>query len=229
MMQWIRIVLLLIRKELQLEWRGREMITLLVCNALLMAILVGAGTSSAMLDSVTTTKIYPILLWVVFILSTLSSVTRSYEQELEARAFEGLLLSAVTGPQMYLSKVFVFSLLFFVEFSLLTFVLSVAMDISVAGVLKAILLVGLGASTALAALSVLLGAVASTSKLKGILMPLLAIPMLFPLFFAGVELTTELVLHGSLDPAAVWVSVLAVVNVVYLVMGVNLFDAAVRD
>lgn len=229
MMRWIRIVCILIQKEFRLEWRGREMIALLVCNALFMAILVGAGASSAMLDATTTKKIYPTLLWVVFILSTLSSVTRSYEQELEGRAFEGLLLNSVTGPQMYLSKAVVSSLLFFINFCLLMFVLSVALNVSLVGVVKLMLFVGFGASTALAGLIVLLGAVASTSKLRGVLMPLLALPLLFPLFFAGVELTTELVLRGAIEPASVWGSLLVVINAVYLVLGVNLFEVAVRD
>jgi ABC-type transport system involved in cytochrome c biogenesis permease component len=130
---------------------------------------------------------------------------------------------------MYLSKAIVSSLLFFINFCLLTFVLSVALNVTLVGVIELMLLVGLCASTALAALSVLLGAVASTSKLRGVLMPLLALPLLFPLFFAGVELTTELVLRGAIEPASVWISLLVVINALYLVLGVNLFEVAVRD
>jgi ABC-type transport system involved in cytochrome c biogenesis permease component len=89
---------------------------------------------------------------------------------------------------MYLSKAVVSSLLFFINFCLLMFVLSVALNVSPVGVVKLMLLVGFGASTALAGLIVLLGAVASTSKLRGVLMPLLAPPLLFPLFLRVLSL-----------------------------------------
>jgi ABC-type transport system involved in cytochrome c biogenesis permease component len=219
----------LIRKELRLEWRGRELVVLLACNALFTAVLIGIGTSSAVLDRSTIGKIFPMLLWVAFILSTLTSVSRSYEQELEGRAFEGLLLSGVTGSQMYLSKVAVAAALFFLNFVLLVVVLSVALDQSLLLVWKELAVVGFFSSTALGSLVVLIGAIASTSKLRGMLAPLLALPLLFPLFFAGIEMTTELVLRGAVDIAAVWPSLLLVVNAVFLVLGLNLYDFVVRD
>jgi ABC-type transport system involved in cytochrome c biogenesis permease component len=229
MTRWFAIVGLLIRKEVRLEWRGRELLTLLACNALFMAVLIGAGTSSALLDTATTGKIFPMLLWITFILSTLTSVSRSYEHELEGRAFEGLLLSGVTGSQMYLSKVIVNTTLFFLNFVLLVVVLSIALDQGMVSVWRELVTVGFFSSSALASLVVVIGAIASTSRLRGVLAPLLTLPLLFPLFFAGIEMTTELVLRGSLDIEAVWPSLLLVVNAVYLVLGFNLFDFAIRD
>lgn len=229
MIRWAYIVYLLVFKELRLEWRGRELLTLLSCNAVFMAVLTGAGASSAMLDRVTGNKIFPMLLWVVFILSTLSSVSRSYESELEGRAFEGLLLSGVTGSQMYLSKVLISTALFFVNYVLLLGVLSVTLDQVVWSVWKELVVVGLFSSSALASVVVILGAMASTSRLRGVLTPLLALPLLFPLFFAGLEMTTELVLRGDLDPTSVWPSVLLAVNAVFLIVGLSLFDFVIRD
>jgi heme exporter protein CcmB len=229
MRRWLKVVGLLIGKEVQLEWRGRELLTLLVCNAVFIAVLIGAGASSAILDRPTTEKIFPMLLWVAFILSTLSSVSRSYEHELECRAFEGLLLSGVTGSQMYLSKVVTSWILFSLNFVLLVAVFSIALDQSVASIWKELAVVGLFSSSALASLVVVVGAIASTSKLRGVLAPLLTLPLLFPLFFAGIEMTTELVVRGGLDLESVWPSLLVVVNAVYLVLGLNLFDFAIRD
>lgn len=229
MIGWLRVVALLIVKELRLECRGRELLTLLASNAVFMAVLIGAGTSSALLDSATTTRIFPMLLWVVFILSTLSAISRSYEHELEGRAFEGLLLRGVTGSQMYLSKVVVNTALFSLNFALLVGVLSIALDQGGRVVWGELLLIGVFSSSALAALVVIIGAMASTSRLRGVLAPLLALPLLFPLFFAGIEMTTEVILRGSIDIEAVWPSLLLVINAVYLVLGFNLFDFAIRD
>jgi ABC-type transport system involved in cytochrome c biogenesis permease component len=116
MIRWLRTLGVLIQKEWRLEWRSKELFTLLACNAVLFSVLVGAGVSSAVLDVATAEKIYPMLLWVVFMLSSTTSVTRFNEQELEGRGFEGLLLSGVSGAQMYLAKVVVMTLFFSVSF-----------------------------------------------------------------------------------------------------------------
>ena len=229
MIRWIRTLGILIRKEWRLEWRSKELLTLLVCNAILFAVLVGAGVSSAVLDGPTTEKLFAMLLWIVFMLSTTTSVTRFNEQELEGRGFEGLLLSGVTGAQMYLAKVVVMTVFFAVSFMLLVLLLALSLDKNVSGIFSSLCFVGLGASSALASLLALLAAVASTSKLKGILLPIISLPVLFPVFLCGMEMTTELVLNGTLSDGSPWPLVLFCAETLYLVVGINLFELAVRE
>jgi ABC-type transport system involved in cytochrome c biogenesis permease component len=229
MIRWLRVLGTLTKKEWQLEIRGRELLTLLLCNAMLMAVLVGAGVSSAVLTGEQTTKIFPMLLWVVFLLSSATSVARFNEQELEGRAFEGLLLAGVTGSQMYLSKWLVLSSFLALSFMALVTMLSIALDVSLSGSLSSLFVVGVATSTALAALLVLLAAVASTSKLKGVLLPIISLPLLFPVFLGGVEMTSQLVISGALDEYAPWPYLLLCANTIYLVAGINLFDVAIRE
>ena len=229
MIYWLKTLGMLIRKEWRLEWRGKELFTLLACNAVLFSVLVGAGVSSAVLDAATAEKIYPMLLWVVFMLSTTTSVTRFNEQELEGRGFEGLLLSGVSGAQMYLAKVVITTLFFSFSFVFLTLLLSLALDTDVSGILGSLCCVGVGASSALAALLALLAAVASTSKLKGILLPIISIPVLFPVFLCGMEMTTELVLNGALSQGSPWPLLLLCAETLYVVAGINLFEMAIRE
>jgi ABC-type transport system involved in cytochrome c biogenesis permease component len=229
MTRWVKTLGVLIRKEWRLEWRSKELFTLLACNAVLFSVLVGAGVSSAVLDAATAEKIYPMLLWVVFMLSTTTAVTRFNEQELEGRGFEGLLLSGVSGAQMYLAKVVLMTLFFSVSFVFLALLLALSLDKEVSAILSSLCLVGIGASSALAALLTLLAAVASTSKLKGILLPIISIPVLFPVFLCGMEMTTELVLNGALAEGSPWPLVLLCAETLYLVAGINLFEMAVRE
>jgi len=229
MTRWVKTLGVLIRKEWRLEWRSKELFTLLACNAVLFSVLVGAGVSSAVLDAATAEKIYPMLLWVVFMLSTTTAVTRFNEQELEGRGFEGLLLSGVSGAQMYLAKVVLMTLFFSVSFVFLSPFLALSLDKEVSAILSSLCLVGIGASSALSALLTLLAAVASTSKLKGILLPIISIPVLFPVFLCGMEMTTELVLNGALAEGSPWPLVLLCAETLYLVAGINLFEMAVRE
>jgi len=229
MTSWLKGLGALIEKELRLEVRGKETVTLLFCNAVIAAALVGVGTSSAFLDALNRSKIFPMLLWALFLLSATASVVRAYEQELENRGFEGLLLAGATGPQMYLAKFIVTSLLYACHFTILSVVLGVALDQSLAGKLGALLVVGCGASTALAAVTVLLSGIAGTSRLRGVILPVIALPLLFPVFFAGVELTAQLVVSGGIEPTTVWPTILVCANAVYVVLGINLYEAAIRE
>lgn len=229
MRQWAGIVWLLVRKEIRLEWRSKELITLLACNATLLAVLVGAGVSSAVLDSPTREKIFPMLLWVVFMLSSTTSVVRFNEQELEGRGFEGLLLAGVTGAQMFFSKLLVMSACFFANFLLLLGLFALSLDYDISDKLGSLATTGLGASVVLASLLTLLAAVASTSKLKGVLLPIISLPLLFPIFLCGMEMTTELVLGNDLAGGAPWPVILLCAQAVYFVAGINFFEVAVRE
>lgn len=229
MIRWLSVLGRLLWKEWILEWRSRELLTLLVCNALLMAVLVGAGVSSAILNPEQTTKIFPMLLWVIFVLSSTTSAARFNEQELEGRGFEGLLMVGVTGAQMYLAKFFILSVFLLISFVLLLGVLAVALDQNVFVNFGPLFLVGLGTSCAFAALLVLLAAMASTSRLKGVLLPVISLPLLFPVFFAGMEMTSEVVFHGGLESGAPWPYLLLCATSIYVVAGINLFDAAIRE
>jgi len=229
MTRWMTVVATLIVKEWRLEWRSKELLTLLVCNAILLAVLVGAGISSAVLDSVATQKLFAMLLWLVFMLSSTTAVTRFNEQELEGRGFEGLLLSGVTGAQMYLAKVVIMTLYFWISFVLLVLLLAITLDQNLFSALPSLCVIGFGASSALAALLALLAAVASTSKLKGILLPIISLPVLFPVFLCGMEMTSDVILNGALNEASPWPVVLLCAEMLYIVAGINLFEVAIRE
>jgi ABC-type transport system involved in cytochrome c biogenesis permease component len=229
MIRWISILWLLVQKEWRLEWRSKELFTLLACNSILFAVLVGAGVSSAVLDAPTTQKLFAMLLWIVFMLSSTASVARFNEQELEGRGFEGLLLSGVTGAQMYVAKVIIMTIFFWISFMLLVALLSLSLGRDISGVAGSLCLVGFGASSALAALLAILSAVASTTKLKGIVLPIISLPVLFPVFLCGMEMTTDLVLDGVLREGSPWPLVLLCAETLYIVAGINLFELAVRE
>lgn len=220
---------LLIGKELAVELRGKECLTLLVCTTLVIGALIGAGVSSAVLDAATTTKIYPMLVWIVFLITTTTASARASESELDGRGFEGLLLAGVSGAQLYLAKVVVTALLFFITWVLLIVVTSAALDQSIAPVFATLAAIGAAAALNLSALIVLVSGMAGTSKLRGVLVPLLTLPLLFPLFFAGVELTTECLLYGAIAHGSIWPGIMIVSGTAFLLVGVNGYEAVIKE
>lgn len=216
-------------KELAIELRGKEYLTLLISTTVVVGALIGAGVSSAVIDAATTTKMYPMLVWVVFLITTTTASVRASESELEGRGFEGLLLAGVSGAQLYLAKVAVTALLFFLSWVVLIGVMSVALDQSVSSVCGELLFIGAAAAVTLAALIVLVAGMAGTSRLRGVLVPLLTLPLLFPLFFAGVELTTECLLYGAVTPGSIWPGVIVVSGTAFLLVGINGYEAAITE
>jgi heme exporter protein B len=229
MNRWCRQFLVLLYKEIALEARGKELLVLLGCSSIIVAVLVGAGVSSAVLDSDTTRKVFPMLLWVVFLLTATTASVRANEAELEGRGFEGLLLAGVSGPQLYLSKVCVTALVLWIDWVLLMLLLGAVLDQSLGAVFQSLCFIGMGASLVLAALLVLLSGVTGTSRMRGVLLPLVTLPLLFPLFFAGVELTSACVLQGNCEAAGVWPSVMGLSGLLFLLVGINTYELAVRE
>jgi heme exporter protein B len=227
--RWLNNLILVIGKELLVEARAKEVVALLFCTTLVISALVGAGVSSAVLASDTTRKIFPMLVWVVFLLTVTTACARASESELESRGFEGLLLAGVTGAQLYLSKVLVGGALFFINWVVLIAVMGAALDQELKPIFGQLCLIGLSAALALSALTTLISGIAGTSRMRGVLVPLLTLPLLFPLFFAGVEMTTALALNGELSTGSVWPSVILVSGSVFFLVGINTYELAICD
>jgi ABC-type transport system involved in cytochrome c biogenesis permease component len=90
-----------------------------------------------------------------------------------------------------------------------------------------ILITGL-LSVGYSCLLVLLATITINVRLQGILLPLLAIPLSFPLTLAGIELVSESLIGGGIGNSA-WLPLLIVADVVYGVGGLNLYDFAVKS
>jgi len=228
MLRWLKVLRLLIGKELAVELRGKECLTLLVCTTVVVAALIGAGVSSAVMEAATTAKIYPMLIWTVFLITTTTASARASEAELDGRGFEGLMLAGASGAQIYLAKVAVTAGLFFLTWILLIAVTSAALDKQIFPVLLELISIGAGAAVTLSARVVLISGMAGTSRLRGVLLPILTLPLLFPIFFAGVELTTECILYGAVTPGSIWPGIIVLSGAGFILIGINTYDAAVR-
>lgn len=229
MRKWIGMLAMLIVKELRLEVRGKELSVLLLCTSIITAVLVGAGVSGAVLQPDVVSRLFPMLLWIVFLLSTTSASVRGNEHETEGRGYEGLLLCGVTGAQMYVAKVVVWAIIFALNWVLLCSLLGVALNQNLISVAGGLLVVGLLASLVLASLTVLTSAIAASAALRGAILPLVTLPLLFPLFFAGIELTTAVMLVGSIDLSSMWVGIMVVSFTLFGLVGINTYHVVISE
>jgi heme exporter protein B len=228
-MQSLRILRTLVHKEFLVEARGKEVLTLLSGSSVMVAALIGAGVSSAILEARTVERIFPMLLWLSFFFTAVLAMTRAHEGELEGRGYEALILAKVSGAQQFVSKVVVTSVLLIGSFVGNLVALAVVLGQPLDRILWPVGLVGVLATLGVSPLLVLLGGIASTSRMRGVLLPLLVFPLLFPFFLAGTELTAEILANREGLLSSPWVAVLVAASTLFMLLGINLYEVSLKD
>lgn len=220
---------LLLQNNLRLEFRLKETITILLSLAVMLAVIVSLGLSSAFVDESVRMRLFPALIWILFILSAAVSVGRSFEYELEHAALGGILLSGVTPATIYLAKFLSNFCILLVGQLANILALAIFSAVSINASMAHLLIVSGVVVLAYAALSTLLAGMSVSSRLKQILLPIILIPLVFPLFFAAMELTFQIMLEQRLDFASPWFSLLFVLLVTYIALGLNLFGHVIAE
>ena len=222
-------LLALIRKDLVLEARQREASVTLLFLTLLLCAVTALGVQNSFLEPSAIEKVAPALFWVVFILTASVTIGKTSEYDQHLRAIDGVLLSGVSLPVVFAAKVVSNIVIVFLAqlFSFLIFAL--LLNLEVAGILPAFMVVSAAVVVAYASLLTLLSGMASSSRLRSLLLPLIALPLLFPLFFCALEISGELFATRQVAWDSGWVSLLVGLDVVYFVLGLNLYEYVIRE
>jgi len=209
----------LARKDLLIEWRGRETITTMAVFALLIILLLGfaLGTDSARASS---------FLWVALALAAMLGAGRPTLQEAEGDTLETLLLYPGSREHLFWGKWAALSGMLLFLWAALLPVTAILFNLSLWRALPALLGVGALGVAGFAALGTLFAALAVHVRGRELLMPLLLLPVSLPVVLAGVRLT-EGVLNGG--ATAAWLAVLGAFDAVFLLVAPLLFEVAVEE
>jgi len=190
----LRPVLLLLAKDLRVEWRGRFRFLSIVLFGGITLVLFSFAIDA---DDRAAATMAPGFLILALLLSSTLGLSESFRVERENRALEGLLLLPVEPAVLFYAK----ALGNFVFLALLAPVL-LPSAIIIYGVdagpnaLLGLLLVWLLAAAGLAAPGTLYAAMTSRASSQDVLLPLLLFPLVIPVLIASVR-SAALVLHGS--------------------------------
>lgn len=216
----------LLRKELLVEWRSKEMLpTLLLTAILLMVVLSFAFDPTSPLRR----EAAPGAFWVTVVFSGTLALGRSFAAEKENDCLQGLLLAPLDRGTFYLAKVAANAFFLLAAQAVLVplFVLffNVPLSWQTWPWLGVIVLVVVGFS----ALGTLFAAMALHTRAREILLPLLLLPLIVPLFLAGVRVTQRAFALKPLDEAVAWLHLAIGFDVIALVVGWLLFEYVVED
>ena len=230
---------LLVRKDILVEARGRETLPAMVAFAFAVTLLLAftlppdATLSSEVAVGPAGVPVAQALagyLWVTVLFAGLIGFARGFEVERADAALEPLLLAPLDRSGLFAAKAIgnlitlvavevllvpAFGLLFGVNLGARWFVLMIVMALVDIG----FVMVG-----------TLFSALAEQTKTRELMLPILALPVLVPIFIAATELTTDL--FGGADLGTVtargWFGILAASDIVFTVVGALAFEFVVE-
>lgn len=225
----MRVFLALLRKEWIQELRSCEVGVVMLSLSLLLSVLASVGVQLTFFSSEQVIRIAPLLLWLSFLFAATSALGRSFDFELQYGAIDGLRLSGVSPALVYLSKLIMSSVLLLITLILSAVVLLVLLDLQVPVAWPALAALSCMVVIAYGALATLFAAVAATSRLKGLILPLILFPLLFPLFLGAVETTNQILLDPAFTANSFWFSFTGLLTVLYLLLGINLYSFVIEE
>ncbi|CAN5317596.1 heme exporter protein CcmB [soil metagenome] len=233
---WAGKTLLLARKDLVIEVRGRDTLPPMLVFSLAVTLLLAftlpdtSRPSTRIVLPAGTASVADVLagfIWVTVLFAGLVGFARSFEVERHEGAIDALLLVPLDRSGLYLAKAMT-NLAFIVAVELFLFpVFAVLFPIGLgAGVVAIVLLVDVG----FVAIGTLFAALAAQTRSRELMLPVLAFPVLVPVFIAAVELTSDLFL-GRPTRAVVsagWFGILLAFDLIYVVVGALTFEFVIE-
>jgi heme exporter protein B len=203
------------RKDVLIELRSRSVILSALAFAVLaLTIFFFAWDPTA----VAPIDLAPGVLWVIFTFSGLLGLHRSFGVEQPTHAMDALLAAPVSREAIYLGKLI--ANLGFVVLVQAVSLPAVALLYNVPVGAYAIPLLGvvLLASVGLVAVGTLFSAMAVSTRLAELLLPLLALPFFVPVILPAAQATARLMSGRAVSEVAGYVNLLAAFDIVFLVM-----------
>jgi heme exporter protein B len=170
----------------------------------------------------------PGALWLAALFAGVLAFNRSYQLELEGGALEPLLLYPGSRRSLFAGKLlanFVFVLLLMAIVIVASLVL---FHVEVPATWPALLGVALLGAVGLVTLGTFYAAMASRSRAREVLLPLLLFPMLVPVLLAAMEATKALLAGDVMREAGAWASLLVAYDAIFLSATFLAFDAVIE-
>lgn len=170
----------------------------------------------------------PGAIWLAVLFAGVLAFNRSYQVELDGEALEQLILYPGTRRAIFAGKVLA-------NFAFVALMLAIVITVGVVlfqvqipaawPSLVAILFLG---AVGLVSLGTFYAAMASRSRAREVLLPLLLFPMLVPVLLAAIEATKALLGGNVMGEAGAWARLLVAFDVIFLVATFLAFESVIE-
>ncbi len=218
---FIRATFAIIRKDLQAEFRSRELVSSMLLFSFLSILIFSFALE---LNRIAEKEVVSGVLWVTIIFASILGLNRSLANEREQGNLDAMMLAPIDRTAIYAGKMvgnFLFSLV--VGLSLLP-LMTVLFNVTLTTPLMFINL-ALG-TLGFAAVGTLLATMTVQTRSRETLLPIAMMPVTLPVLLIVVR-ASENILGG--DPDVGWLLTLIVIDLIYLVLGFILFEYVIED
>ncbi len=223
-MKFLRQIAAIVQKDIATELRTKENLSAMIVFALLVLVIFNFAFE---LQGVDITVLGSGVLWVAFTFSGILGLGRSFAAEKDKGSLEGLLISPVDRGAIFIGKA-ISNWLFITIMEAVTLPLfAILNNVSIPWwpIIPYIILGTLG----FAAMGTLLGAVAASTKMREVMLPILLFPVAVPLLMAAVKLTSGAIQLRDFAEVSNWFSILITYDVVFLVASFLVFEYVVEE
>jgi heme exporter protein B len=219
----MRATLLVLRKDLRIEWRTREIVTTAGFFAILITVMAAVAFPQ-------TTESAGGALWIPIAFASILALSRTWQREREDSALTGLLVSPLPRASIFLGKalgVLIFLLAIEVCVTPLVALFFHIQLLDVVGPLAFLLFVG---TIGIAAMGTLFGAMTVRTRARDLVLATVLLPLLTPTLLAGVSGTNRIFVHGaSFGEVTDYGLIMLVFDAVAVFGGAGLFGALLEE
>lgn len=222
-----RVVWLVVRKDLQVEFRSLEILSTTLFFAVTVVLVFSFGLIT---DGNPPDDVAAAILWIAIAFSGTLALGRTFDRERQNETLRALLLAPADRPALYVGKLAgLLAILGLVELILLSLVavLFQAPILTQPMRLAALMLTG---TVGFASVGTLFAAMLVRARSRDVLLPILLYPITIPAMIAGVRGTAAL-WQSTPDPgvAQFWLGLLGFFDVVFVTLALWTFEPLLTD
>lgn len=217
---------LLLRKDLLLELRRRDsLLTMFFFGTLLLFVFHFAFDMPP--DEVA--ELAPALLWLAFLFTGTLGLAQLFQAERDNHCLDALLLSPLDRGALFLAKTgFNLILMLVVEVVVIP-LFWILFNLSGWNLLPQLFLVTLLGTVGFCVLGTITAAITLRARARELLLPLVLFPLMIPVILATIRCMETVLRSGSFGDATPWLRLLLGFDVIFLTIGVLIFDWVIES
>ena len=223
-MNYLREVALVAGKDLRIERRSRVAFQQILPFGAIVVVMFAFALDA---DATSLPNAAPGLFWAAVLLAALLAIGRSFSVEEANGARDGLRLSGLDGGSMFLGKAIAIAVELFILEVVLGIAVVVLYDVSLRSV-PVLLCAAVAATVGLAAAGTVYGVLATGSRARDTLVPLLVLPAVTPVML-GASRAFAAGLDGTTSDAWQWVQLLVAFAVLAVAAGTIVFGPLLEE
>ena len=217
----LRQVLAVVRKDLTVELRARDLLNVMLTFAVLTLIIFNLALD---LRGPVVRDVGPGLLWLTIVFAAMLGMGRAFVREHERGTLDGLLLAPIDRGALFIGKLLANLLYLFIMEAVALPLFAVLFDLPV--LTPWVLLITALGTLGFATLGTIFSAMAAHSRAREALLPLLLLPTTVPVLIGAVQATSNAINDVAGGPP--WLGLLIAFDVIFLTLSYLLFEYAIE-